>query len=144
MVWLMLLTVSLKDLKAAPSAITPECLIDTLVDVAEKSVEPEPPQVPHVLEKKQDEECLSNFLKNHSHRLQQRQRRMRMRAVRRPPRQAPSTTMEMKYFFSFSSQAPRGSSLVEAVVVVVGTPDTVTIRGMVVVSASGLSSVAWK
>ena len=73
---------------------------------------------------------------------------MRMRAVRRPPRQAPRTTMEMKYFFSFSSQAPRGSSLVEGsslgVVGMSGTPDTVTIRGMVVVRASGLSSVAWK
>ena len=50
---------SLNDLKAAPSAITPDCLIDTFVEVAEKSVEPEPPHMPHILEKKQDEGCLS-------------------------------------------------------------------------------------
>ena len=58
-VWLMtlreLITVSLNDLKAAPSAITPDCLIDTFVDDAAKSVEPDPPHMPHILEK-QDEE----------------------------------------------------------------------------------------
>ena len=50
-----LLTVSLNDLKAAPSVITPDCLIDTFVDGAAKSVEPDPPHMPHILEK-QDEE----------------------------------------------------------------------------------------
>merc|ERR1719300_78441 len=110
--------VSLNDLKAAPSAITPDCLIDTFVDDAAKSVEPDPPQRPHI-------------------RLQQRQRRMRKRAVRRPPRQAPSTTIEMKYFLSSSlSQASSG------VVVVVVTPETVTTKGMVDTRASGLCSVA--
>ena len=46
------LTVSLNDLKAAPSAMTPDCLIDTFVDDAEKSVEPDPPHRPHILEMK--------------------------------------------------------------------------------------------
>ena len=95
---------------------------------------------------------------------------MRTRAVSRPPRQAPSTTIERKYFFSRSlSQDPPGSSLLPVVVsgipvvvsgipvvvsgnpvvvsgtpVVVGTPDTVTIKGMVDTRASGLCSVAWK
>ena len=50
-----LLTVSLNDLKAAPSVITPDCLIDTFVAGAAKSVEPDPPHMPHILEK-QDEE----------------------------------------------------------------------------------------
>jgi len=113
--------VSLNDLKAAPSAITPDCLIDTFVEVAEKSVEPEPPHMPHI-------------------RLQQRHRRMRTRAVRRPPRQAPSTTIEMKYFSSLSQLVVGVVS--GAPVLVGGTPDTVTIKGMVVIRASGLCSVA--
>ena len=45
------LTVSLNDLKAAPSAMTPDCLIDTFVDDAEKSVEPDPPHWPHILDR---------------------------------------------------------------------------------------------
>ena len=36
------LTVSLKDLKAAPSAITPDCLVEIFVEVAVKSDDPEP------------------------------------------------------------------------------------------------------
>ena len=36
------LTVSLKDLKAAPSAITPDCLVEICVEVAVKSDDPEP------------------------------------------------------------------------------------------------------
>ena len=63
-----------------------------------------------------------------------------MRAVRQPPRQAPSTTIEMKYFLSRSlSQDPPGST-----VVISGTPDTFTLKGMVDTRASGLCSVAWK
>lgn len=75
-------------------------------------------------------------------RLQQRHRRMRTRAVRRPPRQAPSTTIEMKYFSSLSQLVVGVVS--GAPVLVGGTPDTVTIKGMVVIRASGLCSVAWK
>ena len=60
----MQLTVSLKDLKAAPSAMTPDCLIDTFVDDAEKSVEPDPPHWPHILEKQEKNATpVTNILK---------------------------------------------------------------------------------
>ena len=63
---------------------------------------------------------------------------MRTRAVSRPPRQAPSTTIERKYFFSRSlSQDPPGSSLVAVVVsctpvVVSGIPVVVSGTSVVV------------
>ena len=154
------LTVSLNDLKAAPSAITPDCLIDTVVDDAEKSVEPDPPHRPHILGKADEQSYASDRFQTYlkfTNLLQMKQMRMRKRAVRRPPRMAPSTTMDMKYFFSRSLlQSPWSSVVVEVspvvvlvlvvvvVLVVVWTPETVTIRGMVDIKASGLFSVAWR